>query len=525
LTKAEQAMKAAVLPETPARIGQSVHVLFEEQATLAPNRDALRFEGGRLSYGDLNQRANHLARTLRQLGVRPDQGVGVLIERSPEMIIGLLAILKAGGAYVPLDPAWPERRLDFVLEDSAVEIVLTQPSLRDRFSGAPAEIVCLEAADSARDDSNPNNLVHSGNLAYICYTSGSTGAPKGVLIEHRGVVRLVKDANYLSLGPKDVTLQIAPLAFDASAFEIWGALLNGGCCALYPPALPSISGLGRRIRRLEVTSIFLIPPLFHAAVDENLSVLAPTRYLFVGGDVVSPEHVRQALRGLPGTRITLCYGPTENSCITTTFAATAENMEGRTTAPLGQAISNTQVYVLDENLQPVPPGDTGELCAGGQGVARGYWKRDQLTAEKFLPDPFYAGGRLFRTGDRVRLMPDGNLEFLGRLDQQVKIRGYRIELLEIEAVLRQHPQVREAAVLADEERPGQKTLTAYVLPNSDSTPTSAELRSFLAQSLPEWMWPAKWILMESLPFNASGKIDRLALSGVGDALRWRPFSA
>jgi amino acid adenylation domain-containing protein len=496
---------------------RSIAELFEAQAAGAPDAIALTFEGACLTYGDLDRRANQLARRLRALGVRPGIPVALCVERSLEMIVALLGILKAGGAYVPLDPTYPKQRLAFMLDDTQAPVLLTQSRLCAALPAPGPRVLCLDtdwpamAGDSA---TTPVNLVTPEHPAYIMYTSGSTGRPKGVRIPHRAVVRLVKNTTYARLTADEVFLQLAPLAFDASTFEIWGSLLNGARLAIAPPGVLSVAELGRVLRREQVTTLWLTAALFHQVVEQDLDSLGPVRQLLAGGDVLSVPHVRSALLRRPGCRLINGYGPTESTTFACCFDVTAHGDVG-SSVPIGRPIANTRAHVLDRARQPVPIGVPGELHLGGAGLALGYLNRPDLTAERFIPDPFSdrPGDRLYRTGDLVRYRPDGNLEFLGRLDDQVKIRGFRVEPAEIEAVLREHPAVRDAAVVAHEERPGEKALVGYCVTRaeSESEPATDELRRYLAERLPAHMIPASLIWLAALPLTASGKVDRRAL--------------
>ncbi len=446
-----------------------IHQLFEAQVEQTPDAVAVVFEHESLTYRQLNSRANVLAHHLQTLGVGPEVLVGICMERSLEMIVGLLGILKAGGAYVPFDPAYPTERLRYMLEDAGVQVLLTQARLVESLPKHNARMVCLDTDIEAtqQSENNPINCVTPDNLAYVMYTSGSTGKPKGVSVIHRGVVRLVKGTEYANFSTQEVFLQLAPISFDASTFEIWGSLLNGGRLAVMPPHTPSLQELGQAIEQYQVTTLWLAAGLFHLMVDSQLSSLKNVRQLLAGGDVLSVSHVKKALQELKGCILINGYGPTENTTFTCCYALTDPTQVGNS-VPIGRPIANTKVYLLDEKLQPQPIGVPGELYIGGDGLARGYLNRPDLTNEKFIPNPFSneLGERLYKTGDKARYLPDGNIEFLGRIDNQVKIGGFRIELGEIEAVLTAHPALRQAVVLAREDAPGDKRLVAYVVPNS-----------------------------------------------------------
>jgi amino acid adenylation domain-containing protein len=457
---------------------RTIAQLFEEQVEKAPDAVALEFAGQSLSYAELNRRANQLARHLRSLGVARGTLVGLCVERSPEMVAGLLGILKAGAAYVPLDPDYPRERLAFMARDSGVSWVLTQAPLRAALPES-AQALCLDedwGLIAGQGQDNPPPVGTAASLAYVMYTSGSTGVPKGVRVTQRNIARLVKNTDFMRLDAGEVFLQLAPLSFDASTLELWGPLLNGGRLALMAPGKQSLEAIGAAIRRHGVTSLWLTAGLFHLMAEERLEDLRPLRQLLAGGDVLSVPQVRKVLRELPGCRLINGYGPTENTTFTCCYTIPAD-WQGDS-VPIGRPIANTQAYLLDGRRQPVPIGVPGELHAGGDGVADGYHQRPELTAEKFIANPF-GEGRLYRTGDRARWLADGRIEFLGRLDHQVKIRGFRIEPGEIEAVLAAHPEVRECLVLAREDQPGDKRLVAYVMPGIETVDLAAE-------SLDQW---------------------------------------
>ncbi|HEV7588936.1 MAG TPA: amino acid adenylation domain-containing protein, partial [Longimicrobium sp.] len=497
----------------------SVGALFSAVARRTPDAPALVAEGGvRVRYGELEARANRLARVLRRRGVGPETRVGVCVERGVEQVTALLAILKAGGAYVPLDPAYPPERLAYLARDSAVRLVLAQPELADRVPRGAAEVVPLGAALAEAAGEDPGELESGAgpeSLAYVLYTSGSTGQPKGVMAPHRAVVRLVRGSAFLDFSPEQVFLGFAPVAFDASTLELWGPLLNGGTLALYPPEPPSLEQLGEFIRAQGVTTLWLTAGLFHQMVELDPAAFGGVRQLLAGGDVVSPQAVRRVLDANPGLVVTNGYGPTEGTTFTCCHAMRAAGEVGDP-VPLGRPIGNTRVYVLDAALEPVPVGVPGELYAGGDGVARGYQGRPAATAERFVPDPFspVPGARLYRTGDRVRWTETegapGVVEFLGRLDSQVKIRGFRIEPGEVEAALARHPAVRAAVVVPREERSGDRRLVAYFTAEGEAPP-AAELRTHLRALLPAHLVPAAFVALDAFPLTANGKVDRRAL--------------
>ena len=504
--------------ETAFPRDRCIQELFEEQARSLPRAVAVVFADREITYGELNGKANRLARYLRRQGVGPDVIVGLATERSVEMIVGLLAILKAGGAYMPLDPSYPHERLQFMIERANVKLILSQKHL---LAGLPANTAKLIPLDDAareinsEDDQNLARVSEPENLAYVMYTSGSTGQPKGVSVTHRNVVRLVKHTNYAKFDAAEVFLQFAPVTFDAATFEIWGPLLNGAKLVVTAPGIESLENLGQTIQQYGVTTLWLTAGLFHQMVDNELDHLQGVRELIAGGDVLSPAHVRKLTKTLRNCRVINGYGPTENT--TFTCCQTLTSFEGRT-VPIGRPISNTQVYVLSDEMEPVPTGVPGELFIGGDGLARGYLHDPPGTAERFLPNPFATepGERLYRTGDLVKYRRDGSLEFLGRFDQQVKVRGYRVELGEIEFALAQHPDVRECVVTTEASARGEKRLIGFVVPNTGTTPRAEQLKSFLSEKLPEYLVPSFIGILDSLPLSANGKVDRQALPKIDE---------
>jgi amino acid adenylation domain-containing protein len=501
-----------------------IHDLFEVQVENTPDAVAVVFEDHQLRYKELNHRANQLAHYLARLGVGAETPVGICMERSIELVVALLGILKTGGAYVPLDPSYPKARLAFMLEDTQAPVLLTQQKLVENLPAQNTQVVCLDRHwdEIARESKeNPRIKVSPENLAYVIYTSGSTGRPKGVEVLHRGVVRLLFGVDYVQLDSSQSFLHLAPTSFDASTFEIWGALVHGAKCILCPGNVPSPTELGDLLHKHEVSTLWLTASLFDAVIDEAPEALSAVGQLLIGGEALSVPHVRRALALLPATKIINGYGPTESTTFTCCYPIPRQLDEAIHAVPIGRPIGNTSIYILDQELNPVPIGIPGEIYIGGAGLARGYLNRAELTAEKFIVDPFRseAGARLYRTGDRARYLSDGNIEFLGRLDDQVKIRGYRIEPGEIESALIQHPAVNEAIVLAREVIAGDpsvprrtdKRLVAYVAAAHDSASSAHELRGFLRQRLPDYMIPSSFIFLKSLPLTPNGKIDRRAL--------------
>jgi amino acid adenylation domain-containing protein/non-ribosomal peptide synthase protein (TIGR01720 family) len=498
---------------------KAINQLFEEQAERTPAGIALVSGDSQMTYAELNARANQLAHYLRGLGVGPEVGVGLCCERSAEMIVGLLGILKAGGAYVPLDMQYPLERLSFVMEDASLGVLLTQEKLIDALPATWAQVVCLDTdwdEIAASPDTNPANLANAENLAYVMYTSGSTGQPKGVSVVHRNVVRLVLETNYAELDERQVFLQLAPISFDASTFEIWGSLLHGAKLVLMPPHAPTLEDLGQALRRHEITTLWLTAGLFHQMVDERVEDLSGVRQLLAGGDVLSGPHVRKVLDVLSDGCVTNGYGPTES----TTFACChtmSDATDLGTAPPIGRPIANTEVFILDERMEPVTVNVAGDLYIGGDGLARAYHKRPDLTAERFVPHPHAStsGSRLYKTGDVARYLSNGLIEFLGRSDTQVKVRGFRIEPGEVEAVLAAHLSVKEAVVVARADATGGKRLVGYVVPEAGAEIAASDLRSHLQQKLPEYMIPSLFVSLDELPLTVNGKVDRNALPEPG----------
>jgi amino acid adenylation domain-containing protein len=504
---------------------RTISQLFEEQVASTPDACAVQFGARSLTYRELNEQANQLAHRLRKLGVRPDALVAVSLERSLEMLVSLLGILKAGGAYVSLNSDYPQERLALMLEDLQPSVLLTHVKMRSTLAGCVARSSGAAAAPAPTllcpDDpgaelglestANPISTTHAGNLAYVSFTSGSTGRPKGVCVPQRGVVRLVRENGFASFTAADIFLQLAPVSFDASTLEIWGALLNGAKLVVYPPTLPDLDALGEFIRRHQITTLWLTAGLFNQMVEHQLHNLRQVKQLLAGGDVLSVPHVEKALQGLPGCQLINGYGPTENTTFTCCHHVTLP-LSGSRSIPIGRPIANTQVYVLDEHLQPAPIGIPGELFTGGDGLATGYLNRPGLTAEKFVPHPFATepGARLYQTGDLVRWLPAGVIEFLGRIDQQVKLRGFRVEPGEIETALALHPEVRACAV-AVRMQGNEKILVAYVAGRAQPAPSVTALREFLKLKLPDYMVPAAFVFLDSLPLSPNGKLDRQAL--------------
>jgi len=492
-----------------------VHELFEEQVARTPDAVAVVCGGEELTYRELDERANRLAHYLRRLGVGPEQLVGVCVERSLGVVVALLGVLKAGGAYLPLDPGYPAERLAFMLRDSGAQVLVTEERL---LGGLPVQVAAVVYLDrdaavlQAEAADAPASGVVPDNLAYIIYTSGSTGTPKGVMVPHHGIVSLLFGVEYVDLGPTATLLHVAPFTFDASTFEIWGALLHGGRCVLFPGTVPTIDELSRVLQRHQINRLFLTTSLFNLLIDEAPEALSHVRQLLTGGEAMSVPRVRRARELLPDTQVSNIYGPTECTTFASWYPVLAPPDETARSIPIGRPLAGRSLYVLDAWSDVVPIGAPGELYVGGEGIARGYAGRPSLTAAKFVPNPFGpAGSRLYRTGDLATWLPDGAIDFLGRIDDQVKIRGFRIEPGEIEATLAAHPSVREAAVSVRIDESGAARLVVFLVPRSPGELDGTSVREFLSQRLPEYMVPSVYVTLEQLPLTPNRKLDRTAL--------------
>lgn len=503
----------------------SVHSRFSAIAARLGGATAVACGGVRLSYADLDEISSRISARLRRAGVRKGSVVGLIARRSPESTAAILGILKAGGAYLPLDLSYPPELLAHICRDSGLTLALVEEfvgagaPVSSFWSGRtlsirlpeglvdPLEPDGMPESESTTDERQPS--VGSEDLAYIMYTSGSTGRPKGVMVPHRGILRLVSECKFARLGPDEVILHLAPLSFDASTFELWGALLNGGRLAIIPTPHPSLDEIADAIKVNGATTLWLTAGLFHLMVENRLDGLSPLRQLLVGGDVLSPPHVARALKALPSCRIINGYGPTENTTFTCCYPI-PRDASASEPIPIGSAIQGTTVHVLDGDMRPVPVGEEGELYAGGAGLALGYLNQPELTAEKFVEDPFTGtrGARLYRTGDRVRQRPDGTVEFLGRVDRQIKLNGKRIELDAVEAELRAEQGVQDAAAIACEDSHGRRSLVGFVTPIGLDPQA---LRRSLGARLPDFMVPASITALKSLPLSANGKVDRKRL--------------
>ena len=491
----------------------TIHGHFALQAERAPDRRALLDGEASMTYGELHHRANALANRLQAAGVRVGDRVAILMDRSFDLVTAILGTLYAGGVYVPIDRAYPRERMAWLMRNAGANVLLTQSLLIGELPPFEGPRLCVDDASAAPPADDPVHAeVGPDDLAYIMYTSGSTGEPNGVEIPHRAVLRLVLAPNYAKLDANRVLLQLAPVSFDASTFELWGALLHGATSVLAPMRVPSAGELQALIAKYGIDTMWLTSSLFNAIVDDDPTAFRGLEQLLIGGEALSIPHVRTALEAAPEVQFINGYGPTE----TTTFACchpiTRPLASTVVSIPIGRPISGTSIYILSACGRPVPIGVPGELYIGGAGLGRGYHCRPERSARKFVEGSEAAGGqRLYRTGDRVRYRSGGVIEFLGRLDEQVKIRGYRIEPAEIEAVLAGHDAVREVAVVARKEDGSGKRLVAYVALRSDLPHTAATLRSWLQQRLPDYMVPSSVEVLSRLPLTPSGKIDRRAL--------------
>lgn|GEM_PF-4063689 len=500
-------------PTERDKYASCLHQLVEALALAQPDRDAVTAGGQSLSYAELNRRANLLAHRLAGFG-HTAPAIGILLPRSADFVVAALAVLKAGGNYVPLDGEYPTARLESMVAAAGCRLVVTSDALADRLSQAAVPLVMAASDQPAAGSAGNLDLpVHPDALAYTMFTSGSTGVPKGTMITHRGVVRLTQGPGIVPIGSDDVVLHAASVAFDAATFDIWGALTNGARLVVAPAGRVSALELGRLIREQQVTTALLPTGLFHLMVDERLDDLTRLRQLVVGGDVLAPSYARRFAAAAADTAgsLTNAYGPTEVTVATTTYRLPAEPADGP--VPIGSAMAGTTVELLDDDLQPVPDGQPGELYAGGVGLARGYAGDPGLTATRFVPDPRGSGGRLYATGDRAVRRPDGGFEFLARLDGQFKKRGFRVEPAEVERALQAHPAVRQAIALPEGETADTRRLVAVVVvqPGLAATEALEAVRTHARNSLPEYLVPDRWQLLAELPLTSQGKVDRRAL--------------
>jgi amino acid adenylation domain-containing protein len=502
-----------------------LHHLFERQVQRTPNAVAAIDQDRQITYRELNERANQLARHLRTRGAGPERLVGICLERSLEMIIGLVAILKVGGAYVPLDPAYPLERVAFMLKDAELSLVVTHSDLIEKLPQHGGQTVCVDTNGPSIVRESVENLesgVTPDSLAYVIYTSGSTGLPKGVLALHRGAVnRLAWMWKTYPFDAGERGCQKTSLNFVDSVWEIFGPLLQGVPNIIVPDAVfKDPRQLVYFLAEQQITRIVLVPSWLRAIVDTDVDLqhqLFRLTHWISSGEPLSVDLVQRFRQRIPHGVLLNLYGSSEVSADVICYET--RRSESPHCVPIGRPIANTQIYLLDSHRQPVPIGAAGEIYVGGVGLARGYLNRPELTLERFVPDPFshQPGARLYKTGDLARYMPDGNLEFLGRVDLQVKVRGYRIELGEIEAALSRHPAVRETVVVARRDAEGDTRLIAYVIPNQEPTAVPTDLRNFLKEKLPAYMVPSGFLMLHALPRTPNGKVDRRTLQALDQA--------
>lgn len=504
-------------------IGLGIHQLFELSVDRQPDAIAAVYDAELLSYQDLDRQANQLAHHLRALNVRPGDRVGICLPRSSKLLVALLAVLKAGAAYLPLDPAYPQERLQFMIQDAAVETLLTERHLAQSPAIQAQRIVYLDTgwqAIAAQPLDRLESILSAELIAYIIYTSGSTGQPKGVLVPHRAIVNHSRTiGEHYRLTPNDRVLQFAALSFDVAAEEIFATWSSGGTVVLRPETVSSsFVELHQLIDQAQITILNLPAAYWHewivALEQDHMGVPPSVRCVIVGSDQVLIERFERWQSIAPQVRLLNAYGPTETTITATVFDPARDQWpDSGTVMPIGRPITNLSVQILDSQLQPVAVGKAGELYIGGAGVARGYLNRPALTAERFIPDPWGStpGARMYRTGDCARQLQDGTLEFLGRIDQQVKLRGFRIELGEIEAALRSIPAIRDAIVVLREDTPGQPMLAAYLILEAAQTLTAAEARAALESQLPAYMLPTLFMVLHAFPLTPNGKLDRKGL--------------
>ena len=498
-----------------------IHQEIEARVSSAPERIALIFRNDALTYRELDQRAGQVAMYLRSIGIGPDSSVGICVERSIEMVVAMLGVLKAGGAYLPLDPTFPADRIEFTVADSGARAIITQASLRGHFAGSTAAVIEVDRDGESiahAPVANGPSSARGASLAYLIYTSGSTGKPKGVMIEHRNVVNFFAGMDRVMKATNPgVWLAVTSISFDISVLELLWTLARGFTVVIQPEdgklETTGEDSIPAQIIRHGVTHLQCTPA--HARIlmrsPEALLAMRSLHALLVGGEAF-PLAVARQVRSAIDARILNMYGPTETTIWSTCF----ELVGDEPIIPIGKPIANTQIYILDPNLEPVTVGEVGEIHIGGAGVARGYWKRPDLTAERFIANPFVAEtrARLYKTGDIARYRADGTIEFIGRTDFQVKINGFRIELGEIETVLGAHLGIREAVVMADTSPASDPQLAAYIVAQPEQEPSAGDIRIYARQKLPKHMVPARFTFLEAMPLTPNGKVDRKALSAI-----------
>ena len=496
-------------------IMRTLHNYFTQQAESSPDRIALVCGKKRITYEELNTLADTLACTIEQDSIPSRQPIIIFANRSPETLISMLATLKTGRAYVPIDISSPPDRISLLIEDAQPGAILTTRKVSRLLPDTTRHLLFIEDALKPETSLNtpPTSDVGPEDPACIMYTSGTTGRPKGVVIPHRGITRLVFNQTYIQFGRDKVFLQLASLAFDAATFEIWGPLLHGGTCILYPDdELPDPDTLQKLIETENITTAWLTATLFNTLVSTNPECLSGLDEVLTGGEALSVSHIRKALSCLPQTTLINGYGPTENTTFTTCYKIPDKIPSDWTSIPIGTPLNQTSIHIFDDRLQPVEPGKTGELYTGGDGLALEYLNQPELTAKSFIANPAPDTGDpiLYRTGDLVRQLPDGNIDYIGRIDNQVKIRGFRIELEEIRLALLTHPEVQDAVLTVHTNRRKIKHIAAYIVFH-DASVESDKLRAYLAQSLPDYMLPAFYVRIEEIPLTTNGKLDRSSL--------------
>lgn len=487
----------------------NLSMLFENIVREFPNNIAVTYEKQTLTYEQLNKKANQLANYLHCKGVDAGSIVGISLNKSIAMVISIVAIIKAGCAYLPLDLTYPEERLHYMVKDAKLKLVIAEKTLTF-LSDTKIDYIILDRYQNELNQLDSDNIVSRANLdslAYINYTSGTTGKPKGISTIHRGVVRLLYAPNFVNLDHNKKILQISAIGFDAATFEIWGALLHGATCVLYPGRVPSISKLRTYIEKTSITTMFFTAALFNTIIDQDTSILSPLKQILIGGEAPSVPHIRKALTDLTNTDIINMYGPTESTTFAT-FYPVHYIHTGQITIPMGRPINNTRVYVINSKNRLAKYNEVGELYIAGDGLARGYLQQEKLTSEKFITTNRYTdkNERLYKSGDEVRMLPDGNIDFIGRIDKQVKIHGFRIELKEIETLIMQFPGVKNAVVNVEDNGYDDKKIVAYIKYDVDK-PCQKHLVQMLKEKLPNYMLPNHYCWVRKLPMNANGKID------------------
>jgi amino acid adenylation domain-containing protein len=490
---------------------RSIQDQFAAQVAQAPDAVAVSAGEVRLTYRELDERANQVAHRLVGLGVRRAQPVAVLLERSPELVAAILGVLKAGAAYMPLHSAYPLARMQWIMDNAGQPVLLADGSTCRAGLPACSQVVLVDSDTVLRDlpSADPRTSARPDDLACIIHTSGSEGDPRGVAVTHRGVLSVAQDSCWDTSSQKRV-LMLAPYAFAVSTYELWVPLLRGGCLVLAPPGRPDLGTLQRLLRDEQLTAVHLTAGLFRVVADEAPDWLATVREVLTGGDVISPRAVQRVLAACPGITVRAMYGASEVSTFATTARITAP-FHAPPTVPVGRPMDNVELNVLDERLRPVAAGQVGEIYIAGDRLARGYFGRPGLTAERFVANPFGgAGTRMYRTGDLARWTPDGMIDFVGRADDQVKIRGFRVETAEVEAALATCPGISEALVVVRQAEPGEQALVGYVVGGSDVVDV-ATLREHAENVLPDYMVPSAFVVLDSLPLTPNGKLDRRAL--------------